>query len=50
MIKMENFQLEKIDYNNKEHLKYLKILMESKDMDYLWDVANPKLNDQTNSF
>lgn len=47
---MENFQLEKIDYNNKEHLKYLKILMESKDMDYLWDVANPKLNDQTNSY
>ena len=50
MIKMENFQLEKIDYNNTEHLKYLKTLMKSKDMSYLWDITDSKLDDMSNSY
>lgn len=50
MIKTKNFQLEKIDYNNTKHLEYLKILMQSKDMSYLWDITDPKLNDKTNSY
>lgn len=50
MIKMENFQLEKIDYNNTEHLKYLKTLMKSKDMSYLQDITDSKLDDMSNSY
>lgn len=50
MIKTKDFELEKVDYNNIEHLKYLRLLMESKDMDYLWDIADRKLNNKSDGY
>lgn len=50
MIKTRDFRLEKIDYSNIEHLRYLKLMMKSKDMDYLWDIADEKLNGKTDSY
>lgn len=50
MIEMKNFELEKIDYNNPDHLKYLDKLKKSKDMNYLWDVKEPKLNNSSNAY
>lgn len=47
MEQLKTLNLEKIDYNNKEHLKYLKELMESKDMDYLWNLTDGELENNT---
>lgn len=37
------FELEKINYENKEHLTFLSKLMESSNMGYLWDLADANL-------
>lgn len=42
-MKLTNFELEKINYENSEHVNYLKGLMKSKDMDYLWDLSDKSL-------
>lgn len=44
MIELETLKLELIDYNNIEHLTFLKQLMESKDINYLWDLSNINLS------
>ncbi len=44
MIKLRTLNLKLIDYKNKEHLRYLKYLMKSKDMGYLWDLSNGNLS------
>lgn len=38
-----NLILEKVDYSNKQHLLFLKELMKSSDMDYLWDISDENL-------
>ena len=43
-MEIESFKLDKIDYNNKEHLSFLKELMKSSNMSYLWDLANANLD------
>ena len=48
MIELETLKLELINYNNKEHLLFLKNLMQSKDMTYLWDLTNINLSNNQN--
>ena len=43
MIELKTLKLEKIDYNNKNHLEFLRNLMNSKDINYLWDLSNELL-------
>ena len=43
-MEITSFELEKIDYNNIKHLEFLKELMRSSDMSYLWDLADSKLD------
>ena len=38
-----NLVLEKVDYNNKHHLLFLKELMKSSNMHYLWDISDENL-------
>ena len=40
MIELETLKLEMIDYENIEHLTFIKELMESKDIEYLWDLSD----------
>lgn len=49
MIQLENLKLDYIDYDNIEHLKFLKKMMQSKDIKYLWDLSDSSLyNNQNN--
>lgn len=48
MIKLDNLELVNIDYNNKEHLNFLKDLILSKDMNYLWDISDKDLYNNLN--
>lgn len=48
MIQLETLNLETIDYNNIEHLKFLRKIMESKDINYLWDLSNKELSNNKN--
>jgi RimJ/RimL family protein N-acetyltransferase len=43
MIELKNIKLEQINYNNKNHLIYMKKLMQSKDINYLWDLTDDEL-------
>ncbi len=47
-MRLETLELEKIDYKNKEHLKFLKLLMNSSNINYLWDLSNKELSINTN--
>lgn len=48
MIELDTINLEKIDYENKRHLEYLKELMQSKDINYLWDLSDERLLNNQN--
>lgn len=48
MIELETLKLEQINYDNKEHLIFLKGLMQSKDMKYLWDLSDKELYNNQN--
>ena len=39
----EELILERIDYENKEHLLFLKEIMKSSGMDYLWNISDNEL-------
>ena len=43
-MKITTLELEQIDYNNKEHLTFLNKLMESTNMDYLWNLSDSNLS------
>lgn len=43
-MKIDTFELERINYDKKEHLDFLKELMDSSGMSYLWDLANANLD------
>ena len=49
---LESLELEKIDYKKVEHLEFLKLLMNSTSIDYLWDISdgNLSVNLNENSF
>lgn len=42
-MKITTLELEQIDYNNKEHLTFLNKLMESTNMDYLWNLSDSNM-------
>ena len=48
MIKLKTLKIELIDYNNKSHLEFLKRLMQSKDISYLWDLSDKSLINNQN--
>lgn len=48
MIELETLKLELIDYNNIEHLIFLKKLMQSKDINYLWNLSDKQLSNNQN--
>lgn len=48
MIKLETLKLEKINYDDKEHLYFLKDMCSSKDIKYLWDLSNKDLLNNKN--
>ena len=48
MINLESLGLEMIDYDNVEHLSFLKKLMQSKDMSYLWNLTDSDLDNNQN--
>ena len=48
MIELETLKLELINYNEIEHLKFLKKIMNSKDMNYLWDLSDKELSNNQN--
>ena len=48
MMELETLKLDKINYENKEHLYFLKELCKSKDMKYLWDLSNRDLLNNKN--
>ena len=48
MIKLDSLELTRINYENTEHLKFLKELVLSSDMHYLWDLSNVNLNNNQN--
>ncbi|MBE6147261.1 MAG: GNAT family N-acetyltransferase [Firmicutes bacterium] len=52
MINLKTLKLEEIDYDNKEHLLFLKELMKSQDISYLWDLSDKTLanNQNTNNY
>ena len=45
---LQELKIELIDYNNIEHLSFLKKLMESKDINYLWDLTDKELSNNQN--
>ena len=49
MVNLGNLKIELIDYNNIEHLNFLRKLMSSKDMGYLWDLTDKDLKNNQNS-
>ena len=49
MIELETFKLELINYENIKHLDFLKKLMQSKDINYLWDLTERELSNNQNS-
>ena len=49
MIELKTLKLEKIDYYNKEHLEFLKELMKSQDISYLWDLSDSSLDNNQNT-
>ena len=48
MIKLDSLKLEYINYENIEHLNFLKELILSKDMKYLWDLSDVDLQNNKN--
>lgn len=52
MIELETLKLEKINYKNIEHLNFLKQLMKSTDIYYLWDLSkeNLEVNEEKNNY
>lgn len=49
MINLISLKIESIDYENINHLNFLKKLMQSKDMHFLWNLADENLaNNQNN--
>lgn len=40
---LASLKIESVDYENINHLNFLKKLMQSKDMNYLWDLADKNL-------
>lgn len=48
MIELETLKLELIDYQNIEHLTFLKKLMQSKDISYLWNLSDANLTSNQN--
>lgn len=49
MIELKSLKIELIDYNKIEHLKFLKRLMNSKDISYLWDLTDKNLANNQNT-
>lgn len=48
MIELESLKIELINYKNLKHLNFLKKLMQSKDINYLWDLTNEDLINNQN--
>jgi len=48
MIELETLKIELINYDKKDHLNYLKKMMQSKDINYLWDLADKDLVNNKN--
>lgn len=48
MIELKSLKIELIDYKNIVHLNFLKRLMQSKDINYLWDLTNQYLDNNQN--
>lgn len=49
ILDLSTLKLEPVDYNKKEHLNFIKNLMQSKDIYYLWDLADSSLINNQNT-
>lgn len=50
MINLVSLKIESIDYENTNHLNFLKKLMQSKDMNFLWDLTDKNLANNQNHY